>query len=211
MSIETTLDRIADALDCVCACETRRVELLERQLAITTALAESRGLKVEMPKAEATITEAPAEAPVEVAEPACEWTYEDLKAELIKRGADVPKGTKMTTLLKKWETYKDVEPTDLPGVETPEAPVETVQVVEENPAAEDFFAATAPAPVDETPMTVGELQSFISNVFPAIDENARNIMRVACKEVCGSEKFVDLSESKYRAFAEAVKKHVENK
>lgn len=47
-----------------------------------------------------------------------QWTYETLKAELIRRGVQIAKGTKMTTLLKFWELHKN----DLPVVE--EAPLD---------------------------------------------------------------------------------------
>ena len=97
------------------------------------------------------------EAPAKPEQEAPAISYDELKAKLIAAGVEVPKGTKMTTLLKLWDKHGSAAPADAeaPVAEAPvaEAPVETEAKTtpEETPAPSEAPAAETPVePETET-------------------------------------------------------------
>lgn len=157
MGIENTLERIAASLEKLADLGERTREHQTRLLACAEFHAHKAGMEakdVNPEKTVAAVMEA-AEVTVEPEAPAApEFTYDELKAKLIERGVEVLKGTKMTTLLKRWEEHKDdpVAPVvvEAEAVETPAADVDPfgdapVDPLEEAPAAE---AATIPTNLD---------------------------------------------------------------
>ena len=115
-----------------------------------------------------------------------QWTYETLKAELIRRGVQIAKGTKMTTLLKFWELHKNDLPVaeeapldDDPGeeIETEpevvvEEPTEDEEVVEPVPVEEEVVE---PVPAEETPAE--EPVAEVADAKPMTVEDARSAIR----------------------------------
>lgn len=139
--VANAMERIADNLDRLVVCADFHLE--RAQMMDASKGVESPKVREVMAKAEVTV-EPETPAPVD-AEP--EFTYEELKAKLIERGVEIPKGTKMTTLLKLWEKHKDApafEERELPAeVEVVEAPADVdpfgdapADLLEEAPAAE---------------------------------------------------------------------------
>ena len=149
MGIENTLERIAASLEKIA--EVGEHTLAQRMR--ITKCAEWHATKAGMPSLPeagmpvcATLTLASSEKVNEVmaaaevtAEPeapaAPEFTYDELKAKLIERGVNIAKGTKMTTLVKLWATYKDapIAPNEPVEVELVEAEV----IEPEAPAADE--------------------------------------------------------------------------
>lgn len=121
-------------------------------------------------------------------------SYDELKAKLIAAGVDVPKGTKMTTLLKLWDKHSAAVPAE---AETPaeapvaEAPVETEAKTtpEETPAPSEAPAAEPPAaeaaepevPVKKKPMTRKEAADIIT-AYGTSEEN-RNAYHAALDKI----------------------------
>jgi hypothetical protein len=99
-----------------------------------------------------------------------EFTYDELKAKLIERGVEIPKGTKMTTLLKLWAAHKDA-----PVV--PAAEPEVVGV-EEAPAEVDPFDTPAepakPAISDE--LTLEEARAIIEKHYDRSEADKANLI-----------------------------------
>ena len=136
MGIEQNLERVANALESVAASLKHLTFCADFHVERAT-LMDNRN-NVASPKVRQIAEAAPAEtsetpAPAPAAEP--EFTYDELKAKLIERGVNIAKGTKMTTLVKLWATYKDA-PT------APKEPVEVelvkAEVIEpEAPAADE--------------------------------------------------------------------------
>lgn len=122
-------------------------------------------------------------------------SYDELKAKLIAAGVEVPKGTKMTTLLKLWDKHSATVPagTEAPA-ETPvaEAPVETEAKTtpEETPAPSEAPAAETPVaeapaepevPAKKKPMTRKEAADIIT-AYGTSEEN-RNAYHAALAKI----------------------------
>ncbi len=135
------------------------------------------------------------EAPVKPGQEAPAVSYDELKAKLIAAGVEVPKGTKMTTLLKLWDKHSATVPagTEAPA-ETPvaEAPVETEAKTtpEETPAPSEAPAAETPvaeapaepeAPAKKKPMTRKEAADIIT-AYGTSEEN-RNAYHAALAKI----------------------------
>ena len=103
MGIETNLERIANALGTIAEVQSRMLIIAEWNKDRLSSSGDpepapealSSGAEQEPVKAE--IRTAPADPQV---------TYDHLKAALIERGIMIPKGTKMTTLVKLWEKHQ---------------------------------------------------------------------------------------------------------
>ena len=144
MGIENTLERIAASLEKLADLGERTREHQTRLLACAEFHAHKAGMEAKDVNPEKTVADvmAAAEVTVEPEAPAApEFTYDELKAKLIEHGVEIPKGTKMTTLLKLWEKHKDAPvsaeqepPADSwnPG-DTPEAPAEVVDPFDDAP------------------------------------------------------------------------------
>lgn len=156
-------------------------------------------------------------APTAPAAPAeSTMTYEQLKFALIQRGVDIPKGTKMTTLLKLWDKHKldELKPgaTTVAGVETSAAqaaegvPPTQEKIVEAQAAdATDLFGERAPAAPKAEPMTREQAVKTLSALFhdPALPEE-RDLMLAKVAEF-GVPHFRDIPEDKLGEFVAAVK------
>ncbi len=122
-------------------------------------------------------------------------SYDELKAKLTAAGVEVPKGTKMTTLLKLWDKHGSAAPADAETpAETPvaEAPVETEAKTtpEETPAPSEAPAAETPVaeapaepevPVKKKPMTRKEAADIIT-AYGTSEEN-RNAYHAALAKI----------------------------
>jgi hypothetical protein len=152
-SIANAFGRIATALESIAEVEARTLSARERLVRCEEHRAVKAGmspeaLNVPEPKREADT--APA------AEPVSEFTYDELKANLIKRGVEIPKGTKMTTLLKLWQSHK-ADPIAVNDPETAETdPVDEV-------SAEDPFGIEEPVIGDD--LTLEEARAIIENHY----------------------------------------------
>lgn len=102
-------------------------------------------------RAAAPVAAQPAPAP----EPH-QWTYETLKAELQRRGVEIAKGTKMTTLLKFWELHKnDITPAVADAPAALSDPAEETVTVEAAPTTEEpTVTVEEPATTEEPTVTV---------------------------------------------------------
>lgn len=140
------------------------------------------------------------ETPAKPEQEAPAISYDELKAKLIAAGVEVPKGTKMTTLLKLWDKHSATVPagTEAPAeseVETApaEAPAESeaettsvetpateseVPAPAEPPAAE---AAEPEAPAKRKPMTRKEAADIIT-AYGTSEEN-RNAYHAALAKI----------------------------
>lgn len=116
-------------------------------------------------------------------------SYDELKAKLIAAGVEVPKGTKMTTLLKLWDKHGAAAPADAeapaetPATE-PEAPAET-PTTEAAPAGAPSSVetpATEPeVPAGKKPMTRKEAADIIT-AYGTSEEN-RNAYHAALAKI----------------------------
>lgn len=120
-------------------------------------------------------------------------SYDELKAKLIAAGVEVPKGTKMTTLLKLWDKHGSAAPADAEApaeseventpAEAP-APAETPTVKSEVPAPAEPPAAEAAepeVPAKKKPMTRKEAADIIT-AYGTSEEN-RNAYHAALAKI----------------------------
>lgn len=153
MGIEQMLERFAAALERIAAAN----EGIVGKLSFLVECADFHKKRAERldggnvcPPAELKNEEAPAEP---------EFSYDELKAKLVERGVEIPKGTKMTTLLKLWDKYKDApvasdEPEAAPAEEAVEAPA----------AEADIFADGSTDPMEEAPAPAAGIPSDLDPV-----------------------------------------------
>ena len=127
------------------------------------------------------------------AEPA----YDELKAALVARGIEIPKGTKMTTLVKLWEKHRSD-----PIVGTTAAPVEE-PVAEAVPADEDIFGDSAPVKEEKKPMTAEEARAILTRNFSGTPED-KQLMLAALNQL-GVQRFSDVPEGKFEELVAAFK------
>lgn len=127
------------------------------------------------------------EAPVKPGQEAPAVSYDELKAKLIAAGVDVPKGTKMTTLLKLWGKHGSAAPAESEAETAPAeapAPVETPTVQSEVPAPAEPPAAEAAepeVPAKKKPMTRKEAADIIT-AYGTSEEN-RNAYHAALAKI----------------------------
>lgn len=127
------------------------------------------------------------EAPVKPGQEAPAVSYDELKAKLIAAGVDVPKGTRMTTLLKLWGKHGSAAPADAEAPAESEletAPAETPTVKSEVPAPAEPPAAEAAepeAPAKRKPMTRKEAADVIT-AYGTSEEN-RNAYHAALDKI----------------------------
>jgi hypothetical protein len=223
-TLEENLERIADALELIresthaLAATQEHIRVLAEHVHIGRPMPgeeEDEEESAELAELEAVVEPAAAE-PEAAAEEAPQWTYEALKAELIGRGATIPKGTKMTTLLRMWETYKDSEPAAAEPVEAVEPEViaaeptpEVVEAVEPEPAAAEAIEPEVVAePVEAVepakPMTAMEARQCFMDMGYTGSVEQRGIMRKALASV-GKERFADLADGEFEKVIEAYK------
>lgn len=172
MGIEQLLDRIATGLEDLVGLQSRMLGVAEQNQA---------RLAGKYPDPVPTVAEAEVEADAIADErKAREEEYNRLKAELVKRGVEIPPRTKLTTLQKLWEQHKD------DAEEVAEAPVaEATPVVEESPAEE------APA----APMTREEARVSIAAWYKGTPEDQK-ILVAAFAEV-GATKFAEVKDEDF--------------
>ena len=167
-TLEEALELIADRLGEIVKAQKRMVEIADWNRRRLSDWLEAR-------------PEQPAEA---AADEGSSWTYESLKTELLRRGVEVPKGTKMATLMKKWETAKDlpVKPLEEPVAET--APAE---IAKESDAGE-----TKPAEEAVPSMTKEEARAALIARGYAGAPNQVAALKSALAFV-GKDSFADLN------------------
>lgn len=145
MGIEQNLERIAVALEKIAQLNEGTLEQRVRITRCAEFNAVRNGMKVDyvsFPELNETASVEEAAAPAEDPPKETEWTYDNLKAALIARGVEIPPRTKMTTLLKLWEQYKDAPlASAAPAVES--APAEEPAVLED-----DIFGESSPSQVE---------------------------------------------------------------
>jgi hypothetical protein len=177
MGIEQNLERIAASLEKLAFLAGCNNVLRDRITRCAEFHAERAGMKdvgvagtsdVEGAMADAEVAVEP-ETPA--AEP--EFTYDELKAKLIERGVEIPKGTKMTTLVKLWAANSD-KPVIPPA---PVAPIEP-EVVEEAPAEADPFDTPAePAkPAISDDLTLEEARAIIEKHYDRSEADKANLI-----------------------------------
>ena len=198
MGIEQNIERVANAMERIANNLDRLVVCADFHLERAQMMDASKG--VESPKvrevmAQAEVTAGP-EAPA--AEP--EFTYEELKAKLIERGVEIPKGTKMTTLLKLWEKHKDAPvfaeqelPADSwnPG-DTPEAPAEV----------DIFDLPTEPAkPSIPDDLPLEEARELIMNNYDRSPEDKKCLIAAFAEVGSGISTFAGIPQGKHGVVA----------
>ena len=205
MGLEENIERIATALEKLASTQ-------EENLVVNRTFRDFL-MKKEDAKAEAALAEAHVEAaPMDSAElpkgltwngpkpeapaPAApEMSYDELKAFLIARGAEIPKGTKMTTLKKLHEKYKDAAPVSEPA---PAAPAV------EAPAAEPADPFGLPAAAPEKPaMTKDEAAARIRAHYQATEEDRKAFIEaLAAAGVPAGGSFQDVEDGKFDVLVE---------
>lgn len=201
MGIETNLERIAVAMEgiaghlehlTVCAdFHLERARMMDARNNVKSP--EVRKVVPAEPEKSAVGTvEAPAEP---------EFTYEVLKAKLIERGVDIPKGTKMTTLTKLWSIHKDgpVAPAEDTVAEAVEA--EVIEVVEETPAEPDPFDTPAePAkPAIGDDLSLEDARALIEKHYDRSESDKANLIAAFSEAGQGICNFGAIPQGKYGA------------
>lgn len=191
--VANAMERIADNLDRLTVCADFHLE--RARMMDASKGVESPKVREVMAKAEVTV-EPETPAAVEAAEP--EFTYEELKAKLIERGVEIPKGTKMTTLLKLWEKHKDAPvfvkqelPADSwnPG-DTPEAPAEV----------DPFDAPVEPAkPAISDDLTLEEARAIIEKNYDRSEADKASLIAAFAEAGQGISNFGAIPAGKHGA------------
>jgi hypothetical protein len=154
-------------------------------------------VKSPVPRCAALRAEGEPSAPVEApAEP--EFTYEVLKAKLIERGVDIPKGTKMTTLTKLWSIHKDAP---VASVEDTVAETVEAEVVAETPAEPDPFDAPAePAkPAIGDDLLLEDARALIEKHYDRSESDKANLIAAFSEAGQGICNFGAIPQGKYGA------------
>lgn len=185
-TLEETLGAIADALVSLADTQSKLLALTESRPAESTCACKN-GVK------DFATTERPAHT----------WTYEELKAELLKRGVEIAKGTKMTTLLKFWEMHKNDAELRV-AEEAPDAAEET-PVAEETPAVEETPVPEEVAvdePIDgepAKPMTMEEARKHIIDSGYTATPEQTAAMKLALDKA-GVTRFALIEEGGFEGF-----------
>lgn len=196
MGIETSLERIVTALE-------RIASTLEANTTINdwykNHLASKETAKVEAALTEAHVDASPESASAPVAAPAApEMSYDELKAFLIARGVEIPKGTKMTTLKKLYERHKNTAPISEPA---PAAPA--VEAPAAEPADPFGIPAAEPAPEQKPAMTKDEAAARIRAHYQATEEDRKAFIEaLAAAGVPAGGSFQDVEDGKFDILVE---------
>lgn len=170
-TIEQLLDRIATGLENIFDIQSKMLGVAEQNQARLAG------------KYAPTVAEAEAEADA-IADDrkAREEEYNKLKAELTKRGVEIPPRTKLTTLQKLWEQHKDAA--EAPAEEAPaeEAPGEVV-------------ADVSPIVPEKAPMTREEARLSITGWYTGTPEEQK-VLVDAFAEV-GATKFTEVKDGDF--------------
>lgn len=177
MGIEKDIDRIATALETIAEVQSRMLTIAEWNKDRLS------GKDIE------SADRQPEEAAPEVAAKA-EPTYDELKTALIFRGIDIPKGTKMTTLVKLWEKHQ-TDPV-LPPADPEEPAAEESTTAPD--ADSDIFGDSAPAE-EKKPMTAEEARAILTADFSGTPEDKQMMLSALAK--LGVTKFSDVPEGKF--------------
>lgn len=177
MGIEKDIDRIATALETIAEVQSRMLTIAEWNKDRLS------GKDIE------SADRQPEEAAPEVAAKA-EPTYDELKTALIVRGIDIPKGTKMTTLVKLWEKHQ-TDPV-LPPADPEEPAAEESTTAPD--ADSDIFGDSAPAE-EKKPMTAEEARAILTADFSGTPEDKQMMLSALAK--LGVTKFSDVPEGKF--------------
>ena len=205
--IEENVERIAVALESIAETQTRLLEIglwnRDRLLAKTSAEI-ARLFEAEKPAGKSVETPEPDSAPEEPVEKSVETPepdsapeepdvpksgmgYEELRAEFHKRGVEVKKGTKMSTLEKRWPEVKD-----MPVLGEPKA--------EEKPADELFDTPKAEEKPAKKPLTREEALKVILGMYRK-DEESANLLKRAFETV-GAAKFSEVPDGSFEKVIE---------
>ena len=202
MGIETSLERIATALEKLA---TVQAENLEVNRTFRDFLMKKKDAKVETVLAEAHVEAAPEPASAPVDTPAApEMSYDELKAFLIARGVEIPKGTKMTTLKKLYEKHKYEAPVD---AATPDNAAAMQPLAPQGvPASEDpadlFGLPAAPAP-EKPAMTKDEAAARIRAHYQATEDDRKAFIEaLAAAGVPAGGSFQDVEDGKFDVLVE---------
>ena len=208
MGIEQSFERIANSLE-------RSVAIWEELLEI------SRWNKVRLEEQGGT----PA-APAEIERPgvgspepeAPTMDYDTLKAELKARGYSVPKGTKMTTLLKMWEKRKDEPYVIDPNMSAMSAPLDaptapatpatpTAPTAPATPATPDvsdeLFDGEPTGASEKKPMTAKEARDILTEGFRGTPEEKQ--MLLTAFSAVGATHFKDIKEGDFERVVDTFK------
>jgi hypothetical protein len=170
MGIEQNLERIANSLEKLTFLAECNHSLRDRITRCAEFQAERLGMKDVGVSGTPAVPETEGAPEPQTPSAEQEFTYDELKAKLIERGVEIPKGTKMTTLLKLWAAHKDA-----PVV--PAAEPEVVGV-EEAPAEVDPFDTPAepakPAISDE--LTLEEARAIIEKHYDRSEADKANLI-----------------------------------
>lgn len=188
MGIEANLERIATALETIAEVQSRMLTIAEwNKDRLSGPVVPAECGKPEEAAAPAPVQEAPAKT---------EPTYDELKAALIERGIEIPKGTKMTTLVKLWEKHQSdpVLPPEDPEEPKPEA-VETGDIFGEEPA---------PVKEEKKPMTAEEARTILTANFSGTTEDKQLMLSALAK--LGVTKFTEVPEGKFEELVDTFTK-----
>ena len=188
MGIEKDIDRIATALETIAEVQSRMLTIAEWNKDRLSG----KGIE--------SADRHPEEAAPEVAAKA-EPTYDELKTELIARGIDIPKGTKMTTLVKLWEKHQ-TDPV-LPPADPEEPAVEESTTAPAEAPEADIFGDSAPAKEEKKPMTAEEARAILTADFSGTPEDKQMMLSALAK--LGVTKFSDVPEGKFEELVAAFK------
>ena len=202
MGIESDIGRIATALETIAEVQSRMLTVAEwNKDRLAGKDVESMDRQPEVAVSEAEIRTAPANPEV---------TYDQLKAALIARGIEIPKGTKMTTLVKLWEKHQSdpVLPLEDPEAEASAdswAPTDTPAAAEPEPAKadSDIFDDPAPAKAEKKPMTAEEARAILTADFSGTPEDKQLMLAALAK--LGVTKFSEVPEGKFEELVKTVK------
>lgn len=201
MGIEQDIGRIATALETIAEVQSRMLTVAEWN---KDRLA---GKDVESADRQPEVASMP-ETPTVPAK--AEPTYDELKAALVARGIEIPKGTKMTTLVKLWEKHQSdpVLPPEDPEAEASAdswAPNDTPAPAEPEPAKvdSDIFDDPAPAKEEKKPMTAEEARAILTADFTGTPEDKQLMLAALAK--LGVTKFSEVPEGKFEELVKTVK------
>jgi hypothetical protein len=175
--LEQLLERIAAALETISSLQEKDLAVHGEMAGMYREYMSGRGAKSDSVPAADThtaVSSAVAESNAVDDRKAREEEYEKLKAELTKRGVEIPPRTKLTTLQKLWEQHKDTPVAATAEVIEPELPEMPPAEPESTQVEVDPFDIPA-APAEETrdygKMTADEARAIIMENYASTDED----------------------------------------
>lgn len=193
--IETDLARIADALEGI----NSKLTALER---FAEDVRWNRDRLAAMDAAKGTAP-APETKPEPETEEKPSMSYDELKAALIAKGVEVPKGTKMTTLQKLWDKA-NAEPEPVVEQEEAQPEPEVVEAPVEDDGEAEWQQIQEEKKVDEynvppVAMTMEEVRETILKHYDPKNEDDVAYMKAALG-IFNVKIFADLPEENYADF-----------